>query len=157
MVIELWHLGKENTKLVDAALDEYSKRINRYISFKIFCIDNSKIPKQLPKSQLLNKEAELVMQKLQERDCLFLLDENGQQYTSVAFAEKINTTLNLSHQRIIFLIGGSYGIAPILKAKAYQLMALSALTFPHQLVRLIFTEQLYRAFSILKNEKYHHE
>jgi 23S rRNA (pseudouridine1915-N3)-methyltransferase len=157
MNIELWSLGKENTKLVDDAIKEYSQRINRYHNFMIHTIDNSKIPKSLPKTQMLEREAELIFNKLQERDLLLVLDENGKYFTSKEFSEKINQFMNLSPQRLIFLIGGSYGIADSLKSKAVLILGLSKFTFPHQLVRLIFTEQLYRAFSILKNEKYHHE
>ncbi len=157
MNIELWSLGKENTKLVDKAIEEYTTRLNRYVGFSIVTIDNSKVPKTLPKLQLLDKEADLVLDKLQDRDLLIVLDEHGNEFTSKKFAEKLNQLMNLSPIRLIFLIGGSYGIADKLKAKATLVLGLSAFTFPHQLVRLLFTEQLYRAFTILKNEKYHHE
>ncbi|MBK7761968.1 MAG: 23S rRNA (pseudouridine(1915)-N(3))-methyltransferase RlmH [Bacteroidetes bacterium] len=157
MNIQLWTLGKENTKLVDAGIEEYTKRINRYLPFQIISIDNGKISKSLPKIQLLEKEASLVVEKLLDRDLLIVLDEKGKSFTSLEFAEKMNHFMNLSPQRIIFLIGGSYGIDETLKKKAVLLLGLSKFTFPHQLVRLLFTEQLYRAFSILKNEKYHHE
>jgi len=157
MNIELWSLGKENTKLVDKAIDEYVTRLNRYNSFNLVTIDNAKLTKSLPKNQLLEKEADLILDKLQDRDILIVLDEKGKQFTSKEFAEKINQFMNLSPLRIIFLIGGSFGIADKLKTKAHLVLGLSAFTFPHQLVRLLFTEQLYRAFTILKNEKYHHE
>jgi 23S rRNA (pseudouridine1915-N3)-methyltransferase len=157
MTIELWALGKENTKLLDVAIEEYIKRVNRYHAFKIVTIDNTKINKALPKETIFEREAELVQNKLQTKDLLIVLDERGQSIGSIELAEKMNATMNLSPTRIIFLIGGSYGIAPSLKASAYWVMALSKFTFPHQLVRLLFVEQLYRACSILKNEKYHHE
>ena len=157
MTIELWSLGKENTKLVDEAIEEYSTRINRYTHFKLITIDNSKLPKTLAKTQLLEKEAALILDKLQDRDALIVLDEYGKSFTSKQFAEKMNHFMNLAPQRIIFLIGGSFGIADSVKSKAALILGLSAFTFPHQLVRLLFTEQLFRAFTILKNEKYHHE
>lgn len=157
MTIELWSLGRENNKLLTDAIDEYAARINRYNAFKLVTIDNSKINKNIPREQLLEKEAELINQKLNDRDLLIALDDKGKTFTSAAFAAKLNQSMNLSPQRIIFLIGGSYGIADSIKVKAAFLLSLSAFTFPHQLVRLLFTEQLYRAFSILKNEKYHHE
>lgn len=157
MTIELWSLGKENNKLMEDAIAEYTRRINRYNDFKLVTIDNSKINKNIPKEQLLEKEAELILQKLNERDILIALDDKGKTFTSTQFAARLNQTMNLSPQRIIFLIGGSYGIAGSIKEKSYLLLSLSAFTFPHQLVRLLFTEQLYRAFTILKNEKYHHE
>jgi 23S rRNA (pseudouridine1915-N3)-methyltransferase len=157
MNIELWSLGKDNNKLMDDAISEYAKRINRYHSFKLTTIDNSKINKSLPLEQLLEKEAETILSKLTDRDVLICLDDKGKSFNSVQFAEKMNQIMNLSSQRIIFLIGGSYGIANSLKQKSILNLSLSTFTFPHQLVRLIFTEQLYRAFTILKNEKYHHE
>jgi len=157
MLIELWSLGREQTKLLEVAIDEYTKRINRYMPFRLQVIDNAKINKNLPKEQILEREAELILARLQDRDLLVALDEKGKSFTSVGFSEKLNHMMNLSPTRIIFLIGGSYGTAPRVKDKAHLTMALSDLTFPHQLVRLLFTEQLYRAFSILKNEKYHHE
>ncbi|MBK7692173.1 MAG: 23S rRNA (pseudouridine(1915)-N(3))-methyltransferase RlmH [Bacteroidetes bacterium] len=157
MIIELWSLGKENHQIVDEAIAEYSKRINRYNTFKMVTIDNSKVNKNLPLEQILEKEADLVRQKLQDRDILVALDDKGKAFTSRQFAEKLNQQMNVSPQRIIFLIGGSFGIATSIKQQAALIMSLSALTFPHQLVRLLFAEQLYRAFTILKNEKYHHE
>jgi 23S rRNA (pseudouridine1915-N3)-methyltransferase len=157
MIIELWSLGKENSQIVDVAIAEYSKRINRYNTFKMVTIDNSKVNKNLPLEQILDKEAVLIRQKLQDRDIFIVLDDKGKAFTSRQFAEKLNQQMNLSPLRIIFLIGGSFGTASSIKEDAQLTMSLSALTFPHQLVRLLFTEQLYRAFTILKNEKYHHE
>ena len=157
MTIELWSLGKENNKRMDEAITEYTKRINRYQVFKMVNIDNTKINKNTPMEQLLAREADLITQKLTDRDLLIALDDKGKAFTSVQFAEKLNQTMNLSPQRIIFLIGGSYGIAQSLKEKSQFLLSLSSFTFPHQLVRVLFSEQLYRAFTILKNEKYHHE
>jgi 23S rRNA (pseudouridine1915-N3)-methyltransferase len=157
MNIELWCLGKSSTKLLDAAIDEYCKRIRHYIGFQVVTLDNSKFSKSLPYKSMLEKEAELILQKLQPKDMLIALDEQGKSLTSTQFAGKLNTWMNQSPARLIFLIGGSYGIADSLKAKAAMQLQLSALTFPHQMVRLIFVEQLYRGFSILNNEKYHHE
>ena len=157
MNIELWSIGKENSKTLHTAIEEYASRLNHYINFKIINIDNSKINKNLPKQQLLEKESELIFNKLQERDILICLDDKGKMFSSIQFSEKLNQLLSLSSSRIIFLTGGSYGISETLKQKSIFIFSLSTLTFPHQLVRLIFVEQLYRAFSILKNEKYHHE
>ncbi len=157
MNIEIWTLGKEQSKGLEHAIDEYTKRINRYVSFQIVTIDNTKIPKQLPKNQILLKETDIILSKLNERDLLICLDELGKPFTSLKFSEKLNQLLSQSSGRIIFIIGGSFGIHETLKSKANMLLRLSDFTFPHQLVRLLFTEQLYRAFSILNNEKYHHE
>jgi 23S rRNA (pseudouridine1915-N3)-methyltransferase len=120
-------------------------------------VDNSKIQKSAPKEQVLEKEADLVLAKLLDKDLLITLDEHGKHLSSADFAEKLNAWMNQAPTRIIFLIGGSYGIAEKLHQRAHFKFSLSLLTFPHQLVRLFFTEQLYRAFTILKNEKYHHE
>ncbi|MEZ5047098.1 MAG: 23S rRNA (pseudouridine(1915)-N(3))-methyltransferase RlmH [Chitinophagaceae bacterium] len=157
MTIELWTLGKEHTKLLDDGIHEYVKRINRYHAFSLINIDNSKINKKLSKELVLEKEATLILSKLHEKDILITLDERGQSFTSIQFAEKLNNLMTISSTKIIFLIGGSYGIAESVKKKSKLIMKLSSFTFPHQIVRLLFTEQLYRAFSILKNEKYHHE
>ena len=102
------------------------------------------------------EEARLVLQALQPGDTLVLLDEQGQPFSSVAFAGFLQKQLNSSAKTICFLIGGAYGFDDKLYARAQHRISLSALTFPHQLARLIFTEQLYRAFTILRNEKYHH-
>ena len=157
MTIELWSLGKQDKKELEAAIDLYGKRLKHYTKYQIVTIDNAKIQKTLPKEQILDKEAELVLAKLQDKDILITLDERGQHLTSIQLSEKLNSWMNLSPAKIVFLIGGSYGIANKLHQKAIFRLSLSQLTFPHQLVRLFFTEQLYRAFTILKNEKYHHE
>ena len=130
MTIELWSLGRENNKLLTAAIEEYAARINKYNSFRLITIDNSKLNKNLPREQLLEKEAALIAQKMNDRDLLIALDDKGKTFTSAQFAAKLNQTMNLSPQKIIFLIGGSYGIADSLKTKSHLLMSLSAFTFP---------------------------
>lgn len=157
MTIELWSLGKQDKKELESAIELYCKRIRHYAKYQIVTIDNAKIQKSIPKEQLLEREADLVLAKIQEKDILITLDERGQHLSSIQFSEKLNAWMNVAPSKIIFLIGGSYGIADRLHQKAVYRLSLSQLTFPHQLVRLFFTEQLYRAFTILKNEKYHHE
>ena len=157
MNIELWTLGKEQSNHLDLAISDYCKRLSHYTSFKIVTIDNAKLNKSLTKNQLLDKEAELILTKLTERDYLVCLDEHGKSFTSIQFANQLNSIFNQSNGKLVFLIGGSFGISTLIKTKAKLLLRLSDFTFPHQLVRLIFTEQLYRALTILKNEKYHHE
>ncbi len=156
MTIELWSLGKEDKKELKDAIEVYIKRLGFYTKFSMQYIDNSKLSKLDNKQLVMQKEAALIESKLNEKDILITLDEHGKQFTSEAFAEKINQFINQSSQRIIFLIGGSFGIDELLHKKAHMTIALSELTFPHQLVRLVFVEQLYRAFTILKGEKYHH-
>jgi 23S rRNA (pseudouridine1915-N3)-methyltransferase len=104
MQIELWSLGKESSKLLEAGIEEYTKRINRYHSFKLVYIDNTKVPKNLPKEQLMDKEAELIFDKLGEKDLLISLDERGKQFTSVNFAKKMENMMNLSPSKIIFVL-----------------------------------------------------
>jgi 23S rRNA (pseudouridine1915-N3)-methyltransferase len=157
MTIELWSLGKQDNKELIAAIDMYCKRLTHYTKYKIETIDNGKILKSLPKEQIMDKEAVLILNKLSDKDILVTLDEHGESLTSLSFSEKLNIWMNLAPTKLIFLIGGSYGIASKLHARATFKISLSKFTFPHQLVRLLFTEQLYRAFTILKNEKYHHE
>ena len=156
-MIELWSLGKPDKKELAGPIALYLDRLKHYTRFEVVTIDNKRIPKNTTKEIILEKEAEVIEQRLQEKDLLIVLDENGKEYTSFAFSEQLNGWMNRSPNRIIFLIGGSYGIANRLLKQAFSQIALSKLTFPHQLVRLIFCEQLYRAFTILKNEKYHHE
>lgn len=156
-MIELWSLGKPDKKELAGPIAIYIDRLKHYTKFEVVTIDNKRIPKNTSKEQILDAEFALIENRLQEKDLLVVLDENGKEYGSVAFSEQLNLWLNRSPNRIIFLIGGSYGVAESLRKKAHATISLSKLTFPHQLVRLIFSEQLYRAFTILKNEKYHHE
>lgn len=156
-MIELWSLGKPDKKELAGPISVYLDRLKHYTRFEVVTIDNKRIPKQGGKELIMDKEAELIEARLQERDLFIVLDEHGKEYNSIAFSEQLNGWMNRSPNRIIFLIGGSYGVADRLRKRADGLIALSQLTFPHQLVRLIFSEQLYRAFTLLKNEKYHHE
>ena len=156
-MIELWSLGKPDKKELAGPISVYLDRLKHYTRFEVITIDNKRIPKQGGKELIMEKEAELIEARLQERDLFIVLDEHGKEYNSIAFSEQLNAWMNRSPNRIVFLIGGSFGVAERLRKRADGLIALSKLTFPHQLVRLIFSEQLYRAFTLLKNEKYHHE
>ena len=157
MNLQLWTLGKENGQLLDPVLNEYITRIKRYTSFDMVQIDNSRWTKSLPRVALLQKESEIILGKLNSKDWLILLDERGKTLRSLELADHMNQWMNRSPARIIFLIGGSFGVSEEMKSRADFILSLSALTFPHQMVRLLIAEQVYRAFSILKNEKYHHE
>jgi 23S rRNA (pseudouridine1915-N3)-methyltransferase len=156
-MIELWSLGKPDKKELAGPIAVYLDRLKHYTKFEVVTIDNKRIPKNTTKEQILEAEVVLIESRLHEKDILVVLDENGKEFGSLAFSEKLNRWMNRSPNRIIFLIGGSYGVAESLRKKAHAVISLSQLTFPHQLVRLLFCEQLYRAFTILKNEKYHHE
>jgi 23S rRNA (pseudouridine1915-N3)-methyltransferase len=156
MKIELWSIGKGNEKMYASAIDEFAKRINRYNNFEIKCI-SSKASVSAPIAKQLSEEAKQIHSLLQDGDRLVILDDKGIHGTTKELSNILQRQLNVSAKRLIFLIGGSYGIDDSIKQIADEKISLSKLTFPHQLVRLIFCEQLYRCFTVLKNENYHHE
>ncbi|HYE55183.1 MAG TPA: 23S rRNA (pseudouridine(1915)-N(3))-methyltransferase RlmH [Chitinophagaceae bacterium] len=156
MKIQLWTLGKAHDKELKAAIDQFTQRCNNYFSVEWNIIAGPKNAGSMTATELKKKEAEIVLQLLEKGDHLVALDERGKELTSEGLAGFINTRANESTRRLIFLIGGAYGIdESVLRLAAFK-WSLSQLTFPHQLVRLILAEQLYRAFTILRNEKYHH-
>ena len=150
MAIEVWWIGKDKK---DRTIDEYLKRMRRYGQIKCQYFKESK---QKVISQKVAEEGQLVMDKLQSTDHLVVLDEKGERYNSKSFAKRLNDKW-LRHRRSIFLIGGAFGHSRQIRERANEFLALSDLTFPHELARLVLIEQLYRAFTILNNEKYHHE
>lgn len=157
MKIQLWSIGKPHDKELKAAIDQFMQRCNNYFSVEWNIIAVPKNAGAMSEAGLKKKEAEIVLSMLEKGDYLVALDERGRQLSSGALAEFINARANESARRLIFLIGGAYGIdESVLKAAQFK-WSLSNLTFPHQLVRLILAEQLYRAFTILRNEKYHHK
>jgi 23S rRNA (pseudouridine1915-N3)-methyltransferase len=156
MKIELWSIGKPNDKIFDAAIKEFEKRINKYNKFNLITI-SSKATTTAPVSQILKQEGAQILSLINEQDFLVILDDKQEQFTTQNFAQAVQKWTNTSYKRIVFLIGGAYGISDEVKKIAHAKMSLSKLTFPHQLVRLIFCEQLYRAYSVLNNEQYHHE
>lgn len=157
MKIEFWCIGKTNETYLSEGIEIYTKRISRYIPYELKIIPDSKLsPKALPE-EVKKAEYQSVIKLLQDGDYLILLDERGQHFTSVQLSEQLNKWLQLSNKRIIFLVGGAWGFDERLKSRANQLLALSKLTFSHQMIRLFFAEQLYRVFSILHNEPYHNE
>jgi 23S rRNA (pseudouridine1915-N3)-methyltransferase len=139
------------------AIEHFTQRCNNYFMVDWNIIPPPKNAGLMSEADLKKKEAELILNALEKGDYLIALDERGKQLSSEALAEFINTRTNESVRRLIFFIGGAYGIdESVLKAAQFK-WSLSNLTFPHQLVRLILAEQLYRAFTILRNEKYHHK
>lgn len=156
MKIQLWSIGKPHDKELKAAIDQFTQRCNNYFDVEWNIIAPPKNAGAMSESELKKKEGEIILQMLDKQDYLVALDERGKQLTSEGLAEFINTRANESTKRVIFLIGGAFGIhESVLKAAQFK-WSLSNLTLPHQLVRLVLAEQLYRAFSILRNEKYHH-
>ncbi|GIV33148.1 MAG: ribosomal RNA large subunit methyltransferase H [Chitinophagales bacterium] len=153
MKFELWLVGKNDPAIADA-FEKYISRIKRYIAFEVKYFATGK--STTSPEHIKKEEAERILKKTDQDDFLIVLDERGQTYTSEAFARLIEQLLVRSNKRIIFIIGGSYGITRALRESSSLLLSLSPLTLSHQLARLVFAEQLYRAFTILKNEPYHH-
>ena len=133
----------------------YEKRLVRYLSFQSVLVPDVKNGKKLPADQLKIKEGEIILKKLNPSDFLVLLDERGEQLSSVAFSKFMERKLQLGNRKLIFLIGGAYGFSTELYKRADQQLSLSKMTFSHQMIRLFFLEQLFRAMSILKGEPYH--
>lgn len=157
MKISFWSIGKSHDPLVKAGVEDFTKRISRYFKIEWSIIPVPKNANTLSENDLKKKEAESVLHSLQKEDFLVVLDEYGKQLSSKALSTFIQTRANESTKHIIFLIGGAFGLDESLLKRSNFKWSLSELTFPHQLVRLILAEQVYRACTILKNEKYHHE
>lgn len=156
MKIELWAIGKTNEKYLEEGIAIFEKRLKNYLPFSFQILPDVK-QKTADGIQLKKKEGEAVLSKLNPDDFLVLLDEKGREFTSVELAQWMEKRLASSQRRLIFLIGGAFGFSPELYARCNEKLALSKLTFSHQMVRLFFLEQLYRAMTILKNEPYHNE
>jgi 23S rRNA (pseudouridine1915-N3)-methyltransferase len=157
MKISLWTIGKNNEPYVKAGIDEFTKRVSRYFPVEWTIIPVPKNAGMLSEMDLKKKEAETILQWLRPEDYLVVLDEKGKQLSSEALAQFLQTRSNESSKNIVFLIGGAFGLDNQVLSKAKFIWSLSSLTFPHQLVRLILAEQIYRACTILRNEKYHHK
>ena len=155
MKTELWAIGKTSERYLEEGMELYSRRLGHYLRFGLEILPDVKKAGRLGPEQLKGKEGEAVLQRLKTGDYLVLLDESGKQYTSESFAGFLDHRMQLSHKRIIFLIGGAFGFSPELYARADGKLSLSQMTFSHQMVRLFFLEQLYRAMTILNNEPYH--
>ena len=157
MKVELWAIGKTNERYLETGTEVYTKRLKHYLKFEFNILPDVKKAGKLSPVQLKDKEGESVLKALQPGDYLVLLDERGKRMTSTAFAEFINHKLQLSHRRIIFLIGGAFGFSPALYERADHKISLSDMTFSHQMIRLFMAEQIYRAMTILNNEPYHND
>ncbi|MGA8854311.1 MAG: 23S rRNA (pseudouridine(1915)-N(3))-methyltransferase RlmH [Christiangramia sp.] len=156
MTIKLVCIGKTDKKELEALINIYSDRLQHYIKFEFEIIPDLKKTKNLDENQQKSKEGELILSGVQNSDFMVLLDENGKQFSSESFSEYIQKRMNTGLKRLIFVIGGPYGFSEEVYNRADSRISLSKMTFSHQMVRLFFTEQLYRAFTILKNEPYHH-
>ena len=156
MKISCWAIGKANEPYVKEGVEEFTKRVSRYYKVEWNIIPVPKNAGMMSEMDLRKKEAEMVLSFLKKEDYLVALDEHGRQWTSEEFAGFIEDRASQSVKNLVFLIGGAYGLDKTILQRADHGLGLSKLTFPHQLVRLILAEQLYRACSILRNEKYHH-
>lgn len=149
-------IGKTTNKHFIAGINDYSERINHYMPFEIKVIQEIKNTKSLTEDQQKIAEGSLILKLLQPSDTVVLLDEHGEEMRSVAFAKWLQGK-QFNARRLVFVIGGPYGFSQEVYDRATELISLSKMTFSHQMVRLIFTEQLYRACTIIKGEPYHHE
>lgn len=157
MKITLLTVGKTDRDWVKQGLDLYMSRLKHYIPFTLTEIPELKNVSSLSESQIKTKEGELILKQLRPSDDVILLDEKGKQYSSIEFSRLIQDKMTYSGRDIVFVIGGAYGFAPEVYDRAASKISLSKMTFSHQMVRTIFVEQIYRAFTIMKGEPYHHE
>ncbi len=157
MKIKLISIGKTDEKPLGLLIEKYINRLKRYIKFEFVIIPDLKNSKNLSLEQQKQKEGDLLLKNLQSSDTVVLLDENGKEHSSVLFSKFLAKKMLSGTKNLVFIIGGPYGFSDALYKRATQKVSLSKMTFSHQMVRLFFVEQLYRAFTILKNEPYHHE
>jgi len=157
MNIRLIAIGKTDSAALQSLIDDYSRRLSYYIKFDLEIIPDLKNSKNLSQILQKEKEGELILSKVTATDQLILLDENGKMFSSVAFSEDLQKKMNSGIKTLVFVIGGPYGFSENVYQKAHSKISLSPMTFSHQMVRLFFIEQLYRGFTILKNEPYHHQ
>ncbi|MCK0178283.1 23S rRNA (pseudouridine(1915)-N(3))-methyltransferase RlmH [Flavobacteriaceae bacterium S0862] len=156
MQITLLAIGKTDNKQLQQLIDEYTKRLGFYIKFNLEIIPDIKNSKNLSEAQQKQKEGDLILNKVNTSDVLVLLDENGKQLDSIGFSNYLQKHMNSGIKQLLFVIGGPYGFSEEVYQKAQAKLSLSKMTFSHQMVRLFFIEQLYRGFTILRNEPYHH-
>ncbi len=157
MKIQFWSIGKNNEPYVKAGVEDFTKRISRYFKVDWQIIPVPKNTGMLSETDLKKNEAQLILDWLDRDDYLVLLDEKGRQLSSEGLATFLQDRANESTKKLVFLIGGAFGVDDTVFKRANFTWSLSSLVFPHQLVRLILAEQVYRACTILKNEKYHHK
>ena len=156
MKIQFWSVGKPHDIYIKIGVEDFTARINKYFSAEWQVIAPPKNAASLNEQELKKQEGKMILQQLSKDDYLVLLDERGKQLSSPELSNFVQQRANESAKRIIFLIGGAFGVDEIIAKRANYIWSLSKLVFPHMLVRLILSEQVYRACTILKNEKYHH-
>jgi 23S rRNA (pseudouridine1915-N3)-methyltransferase len=157
MKIALLLTGKTTDKNITELVDLYTNRIKKYTSFEIITIPELKNTRNMPVQEQKSREAAKILQSISEDDYVILLDEKGKELRTIEFSGALEKMFFLPKKRIVFVIGGPWGFSETVYSRADYKMSLSKMTFPHQLVRLLFLEQLYRVFTIIKGEPYHHE
>lgn len=157
MNIRLLAIGKTDNKSLQTLIDDYTKRLSFYVKFDLEVIPDIKNVKNLSEAQQKEKEGELILSKLSATDQLILLDENGTTFSSAGFSDYLQKKMNTGIKTLVFVIGGPYGFSEEIYKKAQGKVSLSEMTFSHQMVRLFVIEQIYRGFTILRNEPYHHQ
>jgi 23S rRNA (pseudouridine1915-N3)-methyltransferase len=157
MKITLLVIGKTDKKYILEGIAEYEKRLSHYCKFEIKVIPDIKDSKSMSAQVQMQKEGELILKSIRLPGEIILLDEKGKEHSSVEFAKFIEKKAVTGQKELTFIIGGPYGFSPEVKSAANAMLSLSRLTFSHQIVRLLFMEQLYRAMTIIKGEPYHHE
>ncbi len=155
MKVELWLHGKTSDDYIAEGMALYESRLKHYLQLRVSVLPSVKNAGKLPSRQLMAKEAEILLKQLNHSDFLVLLDERGMELTSVKFANWLQQQQHQGHRRVVFAVGGAWGFADSVRQRANFSLSLSRMTFSHQMVRLFFLEQLYRAMTIIRGEKYH--
>ena len=155
MKIKLLVIGKTNKIYLIEGEKDYEKRLSHYCKFSELTIPDIKNRAKFSKNELKIKEGKLILSKLNDKDLVILLDENGKQNSSIEFSNFISKKIMVRSKSLVFVVGGAFGFSEEVNTRADSKMSLSKMTFSHQMVRMIFKEQLYRAFTIIKGEKYH--
>ena len=157
MNIKLLAIGKTDDKNLQTLIEQYQKRLSFYVKFDLEIVPDIKNVNNLSEKEQKEKEGELILAKISPTDQLILFDENGKAFSSVGFSEYLQKKMNSGVKTLVFVIGGPYGFSDLVHQKATEKVSLSQMTFSHQMIRLFVVEQIYRAFTILRNEPYHHQ
>ena len=157
MKVSLYLIGKTDEGFVKTAVDLFEKRLKHYLPFSIITLPDIKNAGKISQLELKTKEGELLLKQFNNADLVVLLDDKGKQYTSVEFAAYFQQQMNSGVKNLCFVIGGAFGFSDAVYARANSKLSLSKMTFTHQMIRILFVEQCYRAMTILKGESYHHE
>lgn len=150
-------VGKTTTANLRSGIEEYAKRVNRYIPFDLVELPDIKTSRKLTEAKQKETEGEMMLSRIQPSDYVVLLDEHGKEMTSREFSQNLEKKAQTVAKQLYFIVGGPYGFSPEVYSRANEKLSLSKMTFPHEMVRLFFVEQLYRAMTIQRNEPYHHD